>query len=75
MDLEVFKLSTEAAISTSLLHNTAFVGKCEQEHTSVLNYIFQHENVYGVGNLSNSSTGFEVFVGEHHNSNNKFSPP
>ena len=53
---EDFGSSTELTISTSLIHSVASVGKFEQEHTSVLNLIFQHENVCGVVNLSKSSS-------------------
>ena len=37
--------------STSLIHSIAFVGNCEQVHTSVLNLVFQQANDAGVGNL------------------------
>ena len=49
--------STELAISTSLIHSIASVGNFEQEQTSVLNLIFQHENVCGEGNLSKMKFG------------------
>ena len=52
VDDEDLKSSTESTNSTSLIHCIASVGKCEQVHTSVLNLIFQHANVAGVGNLS-----------------------
>ena len=48
-----FKSSTESTICTSLIYNIASEGKSEQELTWVRNLIFQHENVEGVGNLSN----------------------
>ena len=35
-----------------LIHSTASVGNCEQEHSSVLSLIFQQANVAGVVNLS-----------------------
>ena len=44
--------STESTNSTSLIHCIASAGNCEQEHTSVLNLIFQQAKVAGVGNLS-----------------------
>ena len=37
---------------TSLIHSVASEGELEQALTWVLNLIFQHENVEGVGNLS-----------------------
>ena len=52
IDDEDLNSSTESANSTSLIHCIASVGNCEQVHTSVLNFIFQHENVAGVRNLS-----------------------
>ena len=52
IDDEDIKSSTESANSTSLIHCIASVGNCEQVQTSVLNLIFQHANVAGVGNLS-----------------------
>ena len=48
----IFRSSTESTISTCLIHNIASEGKPEQELTSVLNHIFLHESVEGVGNLS-----------------------
>ena len=51
-----FKSSTDLAISTSLIHNMAFVVKLEQEHTPTLNLILQHEKVCGIGNLSKWSS-------------------
>ena len=53
MDREDFRSSTELTISTPVIHNLASVGKFEQEHTSVLNLIFQHENFCGGGQLQN----------------------
>ena len=44
--------STRSTISTSVIHNTASVGKFELAHTSVLNLLFQHWNVEGSGHLS-----------------------
>ena len=52
IDDEDSKSSTESTISTSLIHGVAFVGNCEQVHTSVWNLIFQLANVVGVVNLS-----------------------
>ena len=52
VDDEDLNSSTESTNSTSLIHYIASVGNCEQVQTSVLNLIFQHENVAGVGNLS-----------------------
>ena len=52
VDDEDLKSSTESTNSTSLIHCIASVGNCEQVQTSVLNLIFQHANVAGVGNLS-----------------------
>ena len=52
VDDEDLNSSTESTNSTSLTYCIASVGNCEQVHTSVLNLIFQHENVAGVGNLS-----------------------
>ena len=52
IDDEDLKSSTESSISTSLIHCIAFVGNCEQVHTSVLSLIFQQAKVFGVGNLS-----------------------
>ena len=49
---EDLRSSTESTISTSLIHRIAYVGNCEQVHTSVFNLIFQQANVDGVGNLS-----------------------
>ena len=48
-----FNSSTESTISTSLIHNTASEGELQQALTFVVNLIFPHENVGGVGNLSN----------------------
>ena len=44
--------STVWTISTSLIQCIAPVRECQQEHTSVLNLIFQQANVAGAGNLS-----------------------
>ena len=52
VDDEDLNSSTESTNSTSLIHSIASVGNCEQEHTSVLNLIFQQANVAGVLNLS-----------------------
>ena len=52
IDDEDLNSSTESTNSTSLIHCIACVGNCEQVHTSVLNLIFQQENVAGLGNLS-----------------------
>ena len=52
IDDEDLNSSTESTNSTSLIHCIASVGNCEQIHTSVLNLIFQHAKVAGVGNLS-----------------------
>ena len=49
---EDLRSSTESTISTSLIRCIASVGNCEQEHSSVLNLIFQQGNVAGVVNLS-----------------------
>ena len=49
IDDEDLKSSTGSANSTSLIHCIASVGNCEQVQTSVLNLIFQHANVAGVG--------------------------
>ena len=43
--------STESTNSVSLIQCIASAENCEQVHTSVLNLIFQQENVAGVGNL------------------------
>ena len=53
---EDFRSTTELTISTSSIHSIASVEKFEQEHTSVLNLVFQHENVRGVENLSKWSS-------------------
>ena len=45
----ILKSSTESTISTSLIHNIASEGGLEQALTWVLDLIFQHENVEGVG--------------------------
>ena len=42
IDRDVLRSSTGSTIFTSLIHNIASDGKFEQEHTSVLNLIFQH---------------------------------
>ena len=68
IDVEDFNSSTESANSTSLIHCIASVGNCEQVQTSVLNLIFQHKNVAGVGNLSNEDPKSAVVVGLPHNS-------
>ena len=46
----------------------ASAAKLEQEHTSVLNIFFQHENVCGEGTYQHEVPGFEVVVGQLHNS-------
>ena len=51
VDDEDFNSSTESTNSTSLIHCIASVRNCEQEHTSVLNRIFQQKKVAGVRNL------------------------
>ena len=51
IDDEDLNSSTESANSTSLIHCIASVRNCEQVQTSVLNLIFQHKNVAGVGNF------------------------
>ena len=53
LDREDGNSSTESTISTSLIHNIASEGKSEQELTWGSNLFVQHENVDGVGNLSN----------------------
>ena len=49
MEHEDFRSSTALSISNSLIHCIASVGKFEQDHTSVLNLIFEYGNVCGVG--------------------------
>ena len=50
-DCDVKRSSTDLAISTSLIHDTATVGQPEQEHTSVLTLVFQHFQSSGSGNF------------------------
>ena len=52
IEREDLRSSTESTISTSVIHSIVFEGNCEQEHTSVLNLMFQHANVADVVNLS-----------------------
>ena len=56
IDRENLNYSTESTISTSLIHDMASEGKSEQAETCFLNLIFHHQNVEGVGNLSNCSS-------------------
>ena len=65
MDCEDFRSSTESTISTLLIHNIASDGVPEQARTWVLNLFFQHENVDGVGNLSNEVPKLEALKSNH----------
>ena len=73
-DVEDLKSSTESTISTSLIHNIASVGHCEQVHTSVLNLIFQQANVAGVEICQNEDLKSAVVVCLLHNSSKIFPP-
>ena len=71
IDDEDCNSSTESTISNSLIQSTASVGNCEQVHTSVLNFIFQHAKGAGVGkNCRNEDSKSSVVVGLIHNSLN-----
>ena len=68
IDRDDFQSSTESTISTSLTHNNASEGKLEQELSWILNLIFQHENVEGVGIYQNEAPRFAVFADQPWNS-------